>query len=61
MSDNPTPRAAPPDIVHDLELLRLAGIDLDYYQALSEFDQRMVLKMAERLVNADRRAGDQTG
>jgi hypothetical protein len=55
------PPAARQDIVAEHELLRLAGIDLDYYQTLSEFDRRMVLKMAERLVNADRRAADQTG
>ena len=68
MSDDPVPepeapRATKEEIVADLELLRRAGVDIDRFLALSDFEQRLVLKMAEQLVNADRRAvpDDQTG
>jgi hypothetical protein len=43
------------DIVAEHELIRRAGFDLDYYLGLSDHDQRLVLKMAERLVDAARR------
>jgi hypothetical protein len=69
MSDDPVPeprapRATNEEIVADLELLRRAGVDIDRFLALSDFEQRLVLKMAEQLVNAERRAepeADQAG
>jgi hypothetical protein len=69
MNDGPAPDPAAPrgpdqEIVADHELLRLAGIDIDRFLTLSDFEQRLVLKMAEQLVNADRRAApgdDQAG
>ena len=61
--NDPAPRDGPArpsdrlvDIVADQELLRLAGIDIDRYLALSDFEQRLVLKLAEQLVDAGRRA-----
>jgi hypothetical protein len=54
MSD-PEPRSHR-DIVTEHELIQLAGFDLDHYLSLSEVEQRLVLKMAEHLVNAERRA-----
>jgi len=62
--DPAAPRDTNEDIVADFELLRLAGVDIDRFLALSDFEQRLVLKMAEQLVNADRRAAsgeDQAG
>lgn len=62
--DPAAPRGSDEDIVADLELLRLAGFDIDRFLSLSDFEQRLVLKMAEQLVNADRRAApedDQAG
>jgi hypothetical protein len=44
------------EIVAEHELIQLAGFDLDHYRSLSEVQQRLVLKMAEHLVNAERRA-----
>jgi hypothetical protein len=62
MSEPPgRPPAAREDIVGEHELLRLAGIDIDFYQRLSEVDRRKVLKMAEQLVDAHRRADGQSG
>jgi hypothetical protein len=68
MKDDPVPdpqapRASEEEIVADLELLRLAGFDIDRFLTLSDYEQRLVLKMAEQLVNADRRAApdDQAG
>jgi len=43
------------DIVAEHELIRRAGFDLDHYLTLSDHQQRLVLKMAERLVDAARR------
>lgn len=63
-SDPKAPRASEEEIVADLELLRLAGFDVDRFMTLSDYQQRLVLKMAEQLVNADRRAApgeDQAG
>jgi hypothetical protein len=59
----PGSRGTDEEIVADHALLRLAGFDLDRFLALSDFEQRLVLKMAEQLVNADRRAApdDQAG
>jgi hypothetical protein len=58
MSEPPkTPPAASEErALPDLELVRRAGFDLDHFLSLPEFEQRMVLKMAERLVDAARRA-----
>lgn len=42
------------EIVADDELLRLAGIDAARFAALSDFEKRLVLKMAEQLVDAAR-------
>jgi len=68
MSETPShpaaPRASEEEVVADLELLRLAGFDIDRFVTLSDYEQRLVLKMAEQLVNADRRAApepDQAG
>ena len=44
------------DIITDHELLRRAGIDIDRFLALPDFAQRLTLKLAERLVDAGRRA-----
>ena len=44
------------DIVAEHELIRLAGFDLEQYLTLPEHQQRLVLKTAEQLVNASRRA-----
>jgi len=44
------------EIVAEPELLRLAGIDMARFLALSDFEQRLVLKMAAQLVDAQRRA-----
>ena len=49
------------EIVLEHELIVRAGFDLERYLGLSEHEQRMVLKMAEHLVNAARRAEDQGG
>jgi hypothetical protein len=58
MSEAPKPPAAnagEETALPDLELVRRAGFDLEHFLALPEFEQRMVLKMAERLVDAARR------
>jgi len=44
------------DIVAEHELIRLAGFDLEQYLTLPEHQQRLVLKTAEQLVDAQRRA-----
>lgn len=44
--------AAGKEVVAEAELLRLAGIDAARFAALSDFEQRLTLKMAEKLVNA---------
>jgi hypothetical protein len=53
---SPTPPRSDEDIVAEHELIRLAGFDLDHYLTLPEHQQRLVLKTAEQLVNAQRRA-----
>lgn len=50
------PRRKDEDIVAEHELIRLAGFDLEQYLGLPEHQQRLVLKTAEQLVNASRRA-----
>jgi hypothetical protein len=50
------PKPHEQDIVVEHELLRLAGIDIERFRGLSDFEQRLVLRMAAQLVNADRRA-----
>ncbi|HUK59482.1 MAG TPA: hypothetical protein VLV50_09650 [Stellaceae bacterium] len=53
----PPPAAGAEDkALPDLELVRRAGFDPDHFLSLPEVEQRMVLKMAERLVDAARRA-----
>lgn len=49
-------RGGDEDIVAAHELIRLAGFDLDRYLSLPEHQQRLVLKTAEQLINAQRRA-----
>ncbi len=44
------------DIVAEHELIRRAGFDLEQYLALPEYQQRLILKTAEQLVDAQRRA-----
>ena len=44
------------DIVAEHELIRRAGFDLEQYLTLPEHQQRLVLKTAEQLVDAQRRA-----
>jgi hypothetical protein len=69
MNERPDPDPAAPhgtdeDVTTDNELLRLAGVDIDRFLTLSDYEQRLVLKMAELLVNAGRRAApddDQAG
>ena len=58
MSDGPKAHDPAPDepALPDLELIRRAGFDLDHFLSLPEFEQRLVLKMAERLIDAARRA-----
>jgi hypothetical protein len=56
MSDPEPKPGGDHDIVGEHELIQLAGFDLDHYLTLSEVEQRLVLKMAEHLVNAERRA-----
>jgi len=58
MSGGPTVPGSDDKALPDLELVRRAGFDLEHFLALPEFEQRMVLKMAERLVDAARRAED---
>ena len=50
------PPGGEPEIVADFELLRLAGFDIERFVTLPEFEQRLVLKMAAQLVNAERRS-----
>lgn len=50
------PRRRDEDIVAEHELIRLAGFDLAHYLSLPDYQQRLVLKTAEQLVNAARRA-----
>lgn len=57
---SPTPRREDEDIVAEHELIRLAGFDLDHYLSLPEHQQRLVLKTAEQLVDAQRRATPET-
>jgi hypothetical protein len=56
MSHPEPKRRGDQEVVAEHELIRLAGFDLDHFLTLSEVEQRLVLKMAERLVNAERRA-----
>jgi len=57
VSEPERPAPKPEDeIVAEPELLRLAGIDMARFLALSDFEQRLVLKMAAQLVDAQRRA-----
>ena len=58
MSDAAKPPPAEKSLA-DHELVTRAGFDLDYFLSLPEFEQRLVLKMAERLVDAEHRAADQ--
>jgi hypothetical protein len=55
-AERPVPPPASEEVVAEAELLRLAGIDMAHFLTLSDFEQRLVLKMAEQLVNAERRA-----
>jgi hypothetical protein len=59
MSDEPKSPPEPDEgTPPDLELIRRAGFDPQQFLALPEFEQRLVLKMAERLLDAARRAED---
>jgi hypothetical protein len=50
------PRRPDEEIVAEHDIIRLAGFDLDHYLTLSDHEQRLVLKMAQHLLNAERRA-----
>jgi hypothetical protein len=54
--DPAVPRRTVKEIVADHDLLRLARFDVERFLTLVDFEQRLMLKMAEQLVNADRRA-----
>jgi hypothetical protein len=51
-------KAEPGEPVADLDIIKRAGFDPDYFLSLPDFEQRLVLKMAERLLDAARRAED---
>jgi hypothetical protein len=55
---DPPPELGGDESLPDLELIRRAGFDLDHFLSLPEVEQRLVLKIAERLVDAARRAED---